>query len=177
MARYDLYLLDREQSFMVNFFKGAVGIWFWMVLILGVSLACSTYLSGVITCLCTWLLFVVGLFRDYVQQLALGQSPGGGPAESMIRLFSRQPLATQLEQGTFTSVATGSDEIYRWFLRRFINVLPDVDRYDFGSFVANGFNVAGSSLGLTLLFLAGYLILWAVLAYYLIKSREIAGPT
>jgi ABC-type transport system involved in multi-copper enzyme maturation permease subunit len=177
MAKYDLYLLDREKSFMVNFFKGAVGIWFWMVLVIGVSLACSTYLSGVITWLCTGLLFLVGLFRDYVQQLALGQSPGGGPAESMIRLFSRQPLATQLEQGTFTSVATGSDEVYRWFLRRFINVLPDVDRYDFGSFVANGFNVAGGTLGLTLLFLAGYLLLWAVLGYYLIKSREIAGPT
>ena len=177
MARYDLYLLDRERSFMVNFFKGAAGIWFWMVLVVGVALAVSTYLSGVITWICTLFLFVVGLFRDHAQQVALGTNYGGGPAESLLRLFGRQPVAMPLEQGTFTSVATGSDEVWRWFLRRFINILPDVDRYDFSSFVANGFNVAGGTLGLTLLFLAGYLVLWAVLGYYLIKSREIAGPT
>jgi hypothetical protein len=177
MARYDLYLLDREQSFMLNFFKGAVGIWFWMVLVVGVSLACSTYLSGVITWICTLFLFLVGLFRDHAQQVAYGLNQGGGPAEALLRLFGRQPVAMPLEQGTVSNVATGSDEIWRWFMRRFINVLPDVNFYNFSDWVANGFNVAGGTLSLTLLFLAGYLLLWAVLGYYLIKSREIAGPT
>jgi hypothetical protein len=177
MAKWDLYLLDREQSFLVNFFEGAAGIWFWMVLVIGVALACSTYLSGVITWICTAFLFFVGLFREHAVEVALGKNPGGGPAEAALRLFGRQVVAAQLEQGTVTNVATGSDQVWRWFMRRFLNVLPDVDVYNFTTFVANGFHVGGGRLGLALLYLAGYLVLWAVLGYYLIKSREIAGPT
>jgi ABC-type transport system involved in multi-copper enzyme maturation permease subunit len=180
MAKYDLYLLDHDggrPAFMANFFKGAVGIWLWLVLVIGVALACSTYLSGVISWICTLFLFLVGLFREHAIEVALGKNQGGGPAESLLRLFGRQTLAAPLEGGTVSTVATHSDEVWRWFMRRFIDVLPNVNGSDFSSFVANGFSVPGSVLGWTLLFLAGYLLLWAVLAYYLIKSREIAGPT
>jgi ABC-type transport system involved in multi-copper enzyme maturation permease subunit len=177
MARYDLYLLDRERSFAANFFKGAAGIWFLMELGITLALACGTYLSGVVSWICVVFLFVLGLFRDFVQTVSIGKNEGGGPAEAMLRLLGRTNTANPLDPSTVTSVATGSDEVYRWVLRRFINVLPDVDRFDFGNFVASGFNVSGATLTVTLLFLFGYLLLWLVAAYYLIKAREIAIPS
>jgi ABC-type transport system involved in multi-copper enzyme maturation permease subunit len=177
MARYDLYLLDREEPFLINFFKGAAGVWFWTELVVSVALACSTWLSGVISWICVVFLFLVGMFRDFVLTVAAGTNVGGGPSESLVRLIGKQSLALPMESGTVTNVVTGSDELFRWVMRRFIDVIPDVDRYDFSSVVANGFNVSGGTLGLTLLFLAGYLLLWLVLAYYLIKSREIAIPS
>jgi hypothetical protein len=177
MARYDLYLLDATQPFLVNFYKGAVGIWFWMCLVLGLALACSSYLSGVISWLCVLFLVLLGWGRDFVQSIALGKNDGGGPAESLIRLFERQNAIMPLEETTATRVATGYDEVYRWMLRRVIDVLPDVVRFDFGARVANGFDVSGWNLAYTLLFLAGYLLPWAVLAYYLIKSREVASSS
>jgi hypothetical protein len=174
MAQHDLYLLDAEQPFWLNFFKGAIGLWFWVCLATGLAIACSTYLSGVITWLCVWFLFLMGVFRDYARLVAEGRNEGGGPMESMLRLFNRQYLNAPLESTTATSIATFSDDIFRWVMRLFLAVFPDVDRYDFSSLVATGFNVSVSELTLTALYLGGYLLPWLVLAYYLVRSREVA---
>jgi hypothetical protein len=90
-------------------------------------------------------------------------------------MLGRQPLAAQLDETTTTKFATGGDEVFRWALRRFVDVLPNVYLFDVSDQVANGFNVSGSQLLLTFILLVGYLLPWAVLGYYLIKSREIAG--
>lgn len=177
MARYDLYFLDREGSFLVNFFKGAVGIWFWTELLIVLALTCSAYLSGVVTWISVLFLFGVGMFRDFLITLAMGKNEGGGPAESLVRLFGRSNAILPLEAGTINTVALGSDQVYQWVLRRFIGFFPDVSLCDFSGFVANGFDVSTVTLVTTLLILVGYLLLWLVGGYYLIKSREIAIPT
>jgi ABC-type transport system involved in multi-copper enzyme maturation permease subunit len=177
MARYDLYFLDREGSFFANFFKGAAGIWFWTELLLIVALACSTYLSGVVTWISVIFLFGVGMFRDFVITLAKGQNEGGGPGESLVRLFGRSNAILPLDPGAGSTFAKGSDVVYQWVLSRCFYVIPDVWSCDFSGFVANGFNVSGDTLLAALVYLAGYLLLWMVLGYYLIKSREIAIPT
>jgi hypothetical protein len=174
MAQYDLYLLAAEQPFALNFFKGSLSLWFWVCLVTGVAIACSTYLSGVISWLCVTFLFGVGMFRDWFQSVAEGKNEGGGPMESMLRLFGRQTPAATLESTTATSIATFSDQIIRWFMKLFMAIFPDVDRYDFSSLVASGFNISASELVLTALYLGGYLLPWLVLAYYLVRSREVA---
>ncbi|HJT77244.1 MAG TPA: ABC transporter permease [Gemmataceae bacterium] len=181
MAKYDLYLMDQqlpqranEVRFYVNFFKGTVGIWFWMCLVTGVAVACSTYLSGVIAWLCVGVLFLLGMIREFVEKVAQGLNDGGGPAEALLRLFERKVVAAQLEKTDLTQVATGSDELYRWVMRWFLNAVPDVTLFDFGNLVGSGFDVSLWHLAFTVLYLGAYLLPWAVLAYYLIKSREIA---
>ncbi len=181
MAKYDLYLMDQqlpqranEALFYLNFFKGTVGIWFWMCLVTGVAVACSTYLSGVISWLCVGVLFLLGIIREFVGKVAEGVNDGGGPAESLVRLFERKVVAAQLDKTDLTQVATGSDEVYRWVMRWFLNAVPDVNLFDFGNLVGSGFDVSGWHIAFTVLYLGAYLLPWAVLAYYLIKSREIA---
>ena len=66
------------------------------------------------------------------------------------------------------------DQGFQWMLRRLLNVIPDVDRFTWSNYVAEGFNVPGADILLNTLILAGYLLPWAVLAYYLFKSREVA---
>ena len=44
------------------------------------------------------------------------------------------------------------------------------------SYVAEGFNISAAQMGMDFLLLVGYLLPWAVLAYYLIRWREIANP-
>src|SRR5207245_1272294 len=60
MAKYDLYFrLDDPDSradswmFGLNFFKGAGGLWLRLCLVIGVAVALSTYLTGVISFLTT----------------------------------------------------------------------------------------------------------------------------
>jgi hypothetical protein len=51
-----------------------------------------------------------------------------------------------------------------------------VDRFDLTSYVAEGFNISGGQMVVHFLLMVGYLLPWALLAYYLIKWREIANP-
>jgi len=59
-------------------------------------------------------------------------------------------------------------------MRRILNVIPDIERFNWTSYVAEGFNINGEFLTMNLLFMVAYLLPWAVLSYYLMRSREIA---
>lgn len=184
MAKYDLYFRvdDHEGKtdrlwFSWNFFKGAAGLWFLLCLGIGVALTMSTYLSGVITLLCTGFLIFMGYFQDFIATLAYGTNFGGGPMESMLRLFKGQNQVAPLDDTAASRVAATSDVALRWVLRRVLNVLPDVDRFSLTEFVAEGFNISGEQLLMGFVLLTGYLLPWAILAYYLIRAREIAAPT
>lgn len=175
VAKGDLYMLLGEKTVAVNFFKCAAGLWFLLCLVIGLAVACSTYLSGIISGLVTMFLFIGGFFSEYIQSLSQGQEQGGGPGESLIRLANQLPLAAQIEQTPAARVATFSDEAFRWGLRRFVNVLPDVNRFFLTDYLASGFDINEVQLLVdNVLPLAGYLLPWAILAYYLMKTREVA---
>ena len=80
VARRDFYLLAGQRSFAVNFLKGIIGMWCTHMMVLAVAVACSTYLTGVISLLCTLFLFGAGLFTDYIQPLGRGQGSRRRPA-------------------------------------------------------------------------------------------------
>ncbi|MFO0809284.1 MAG: hypothetical protein U0746_11710 [Gemmataceae bacterium] len=175
VAKYDLYLLAGDAGFSLNFFKGAFGLWLVIAMATAIAVACSTYLSGIISFLVTIMLLFAGLAQEFIQGLADGSSVGGGPAESLLRLAGNKNITVPLDPSAAGSFAQFYDGVFRWVLRRFLNVIPDVDRFNWSTFVAEGFNVAGSELVSGSLILFGYLLLWGLLAYYLMKSREVAN--
>jgi hypothetical protein len=178
VAPRDLYLLPAEGPFWINFLKGMIGLWFLVLLMLGVALALSTYLSGVIALLCTLILFLFGANRDFIYQVATGRAEGGGPLEAAIRLGHGRPIATPLEPGAGYDVVKGFDEGYQWVLRLVFKILPDVDRFDLHEYVASGFDISWSQVLLldNFVWLVGYLIPCFILAYYLLRFREVANP-
>jgi ABC-type transport system involved in multi-copper enzyme maturation permease subunit len=184
MAKYDLYWrLDDPKgghemaAFAMNFFKGAVGLWLRLCLVTGLAVALSTYLSGVISMLVAGMLYLGGGVIDYIQSIGLGTAPGGGPMEALFRLANRSVALVPLEEGTAATLATSADVIFRWFIRRVLDLIPDVDRYDLTSYVGEGFNIPATQLLLDVGVLGLYLLPWFIAAYYLLKWREIAGPT
>jgi hypothetical protein len=179
VARHDLYLLDQERPFELNYFKAAVGIWYRLCLMIGIGVAISTYLSGIITWIATCFLFGLGLFRDDIQKLAQGLAGGDGPNVSAIKLFTRTVSAAQLEDRPFNQAAGFLDNVFWWLMDQFIKVVPDVHRHDLSPYVLNGFDIPGLTvLGLdTLVPLVGYLVPWLIVSYYLINSREVANPS
>jgi len=184
MAKYDLYWrLDDPQgghemaAFTLNFYKGAVGLWLRLCLVIGLAVCLSTYLSGVISMLVAALLYLGGGVIDYIQSIGLGTAPGGGPMEALVRLASRQVSLVPLEESTAATIATSTDVVFRWFIRRVLDLIPNVDRYDLTSYVGEGFNIPVTQLLLDCGALSLYLLPWFLAAYYLLKWREIAGPT
>jgi hypothetical protein len=177
VAPRDFYLLADERSFEVNFLKGMMGMWCTFLLVLGVGIACSTYLSGVISWVCTMFLFGAGLFTDYIRRLAEGSEAGGGPLEAAYRIINRSPLAAPIDPGPGASILEGTDQVFRWWLGRFLSLLPDVSRWDLHHYVANGFDISwGLLVADNFVPLALQLLPWGVLAFYLMKFREIANP-
>jgi len=84
-------------------------------------------------------------------------------------------MMTPLDQTAAVKIATGYDIGFRWFLRRVLDVIPDIDRFDFTDKVSEGFSISGMDMFLNFLLMVSYLIPLAILAYHLIKTREIAS--
>jgi ABC-2 family transporter protein len=182
VAKYDLYLIEDEglDNFWQNFFKGAVGTWFNLCLIILLGVTFSTYLSGIIAWVVTMVLYLGGFFVDFVRDIASGTTSGGGPMEAFVRLNQNVNLITPLDDtAASVKLALGADKVLIWVLRRILNLLPDLSRFDMTGYVAQGFDIAfffrDDSLALRAALLFAYLLPWAVLAYYLMRSREVAA--
>jgi len=94
-----------------------------------------------------------------------------------LRLAARAPGTAPLEQTTAVRVATQLDEGFRWVIGGVLKVIPDIDRFDLTNYVSEGFNIGGGQMVLHFLLLAGYVLPWAVLAYYLMRWREVASSS
>jgi hypothetical protein len=176
MAKADLYVLVDDRPFWLNFFKGSLCIYLVACLVLGLAVVSSTYLSGIISLLLTAALCIGGLFMPYIKSLAEGRS---GPGEAFYRLANRMTESAQLDsQSATVDVMRRLDAAYRWWLRFIMNIFPDVAQYYPSDYVANGFDITWGTLLLLnfVLPVAAFLAPWAVLAYFLIKSREMANP-
>lgn len=184
MAKYDLYWrLDdpgrgsERAAFAFNFFKGTFGLWLRLCLMIGLAVALSTYLSGVISMLVAAMLYLGGGAMEYIRSIGEGTAPGGGPMEALVRMANRQVALVPLDEGATATLATTTDIGFRWLIRRVLDLIPDVDRYDLTAYVGEGFNIPFVQLLLDFGALSLYLLPWVVLAYYLLKWREIAAPT
>jgi hypothetical protein len=179
MAKPDLYFLEGDRPFFLNFIKGSVCIFMISCLVLGVSLVCSTYFSGIVSLVLAAMILIGGLFKSFVQAVAEGRSEGGGPLEAIYRLANRQVNAAPVDRqsSAIVDALLRGDAIYRSWLRLLLTLIPDVSEFYPKDYVANGFDIGGSLLLLNFILpVIAYLIPWSMLAYFLIKSREIANP-
>jgi len=175
MAEPDLYLLEYEQPFPLNYVKGMVGLWCWLCIMIGLAVACSTYLSGVLSLLVVVVIFNAGFFTDFINDVAASRTVGGGPFESMSKLMkAEQPTAPSSETAGGKALSA-ADKGWSWVIRRVSKVIPDLEAFDWSAFVAEGFNIDSQYLVVNLLMMMGYLLPWGILAYYLMKSREVAA--
>lgn len=182
VARSDLYLrqdaVDGSSDrlwFALNFFKSAFGLWLRLCLVIGLAVCLSTYLSGVVSLLIALLIYLGGFFREFIASVAFNQSPGGGPAESFYRLTTRSTMSAPLDNTVTTNIAQGADVGFRFLVRLVLDMIPDVARYDFVEFVSEGFNIPMSELLGSFILLFLYLVPWFILAFFTMKSREIAS--
>lgn len=175
MAEPDLYLLEYEQPFALNYAKGMIGVWCWLCIVVGLAVACGTYLSGVLSMMATAVIFIFGFFPGLITDVATNTNVGGGPFESMSRLIKAEQPTAPLNESAGTKALTMFDRLGAWFFRRIQNVIPDAESFNWTQFVSEGFNINTEYLVVNLLVTFGYLLPWAVLAYYLMKSREVAA--
>ena len=176
VAEGDLYILEGEKSFVENYFKAIFGLWCRVCIVLGLAIVLSTYLSGIITFLGTLFLFISAYFTDHIKDLASSNSYVGGPARAASQLLNAQQSSTMLDaRNPVTRLTEGLDNFFSWIIRRFINLVPDVEAFSWTNYISEGFNIPFEALVMNLLLTAGYLLPWFVLGFYLLRSREVAA--
>ncbi|MFL5342467.1 MAG: hypothetical protein ACJ8F7_20165, partial [Gemmataceae bacterium] len=133
-----------------------------------------------VTFLATLFFTVLGFGRWFIISMAMvpiGQPDqfNPGPTDSLRKLITGESLGMASDSTSATQQVTqGADEVFRWCLRRLLNLLPNMERLSWSDYVANGFNIPLDDLGLNLIFVLAYLSLWAAAAHFLMKEREIA---
>ncbi len=176
MAEADLYLVEGQRSFAENYYKASFGLWCRLVIVIGIAVTLSTYLAAMIALIGTLFLYLSAYFAEHIADIGAGTSIGGGPFESTLRMVRGESPTMPLDQNTGALGAiTWGDAAYSWFFRRYANIIPDVDAFAWSDFLAEGYNVSWEYLVVNFLILVGYLLPWGVLAYYLMRNREVAA--
>lgn len=176
MAEGDLYFLEGERPFSVNYFKASFGLWCRVALVLGLAVCLSTYLAGVISFLGTVFLYLAGFATEHLMDMASGRSVAGGPATAMNKLLrAEMPTAPSDPSNPLTGAIDIMDIVFAWIVRRFINLVPDVQGFSWTDYLKEGFDVPPEYLAMNFLVAAAYLLPWFILGYYLLRSREIAA--
>ncbi|MEX0818972.1 MAG: ABC transporter permease [Pirellulaceae bacterium] len=176
MAERDVYILDRDASFLANLAKGYVGIWLQMVMVTSFGVMFSTFLSGAVAMMATLSSIVVGYFSNFIFGVATGSQEGGGPIESFIRIVTQQNVQVDLEMGKApTSIVQGFDMVFMMFMQAMTGMLPDYGKFTTTQYVAYGYNIDGTLMSIQLLTAFCYVFVVSLIAYYLLKTREIAA--
>lgn len=177
MSAADLYLKAGESTFGWNMFKGFLGLWMQMILIICVGVMFSTFLSGPVAMVATMACLVLGFFGGLAFDVATGEVPGGGPIESLIRIPLQTGAMVDLDLGNpvleKTIKVVDSGMMYTLF--SVFKAIPSFGQFNTGDYVAYGYNIYGGLVARHLTMTLCYFLLTSVIAYFFLKTREIAA--
>lgn len=177
MAAPDLYLRAGDSTFGWNLFKGFLGIWMQMVMIICLGVMFSTFLSGPVAMVATLTSLILGFFGGLALDVATGAASGGGPIESFIRM----PLGTgsevefDLGNPTLELVIQKFDQGLMFTIWTVFQALPSFGQFNTSEFVAYGYNIFGGLVARHLTMTVAYFLLTSLVAYFFLKTRELAA--
>ncbi|MFK7735372.1 MAG: ABC transporter permease [Pirellulaceae bacterium] len=177
MAVADCYLRAGDAAFGWNMFKGFLGIWMQMVLIICLGVMFSTFLSGPVAMVATMTCLVMGFFGGLAVDIASGDTPGGGPIESLIKIPMQTSAMVDLDLGNpaLESVIKGMDTGIMYTLVTLFQAIPSFGQFNTADFVAYGFNVVPALVARHLTMTLCYFVLTSLIAYFFLKTRELAA--
>jgi hypothetical protein len=176
MAQADVYVRGQDAPFVWNFCKGYIGIWLQMVIITCFGVMFSTFLSGPVAMFATVVTYMVGLFKEFIINVATGEQVGGGPLESLIRLLTQKNVMIELDMGPLVErTVKAFDAVFMFFMWLAARVFPDYTSFNTSRFVAHGFNIDGNLLAQHCLITLAFVVVLSIFGYFFLKSREIAA--
>jgi hypothetical protein len=159
-----------------NFCKGYLGLWMQMVIVTCFGVTFSTFLSGPVAMFASCIVYVVGMFKEFITSVATGEQMGGGPLESFIRLVTQKNISVDLDMGTVVDrTVKVFDGVFMFFMWLGARVIPDFTSFNTSRFVAYGFNIDGNLVAQHLLVTLAFVVVLSIFGYFFLKSREIAA--
>lgn len=156
-----LVVVADNDSFAWNLFKSLLVLWLMTVLVVIVSIFCSTFLSWPIAVV---LSLVILLGRWCVEQVGAGTAGMGASVVTDL----------QLGQWEKAQVVSRSVEALNQMLVTVARFLPDISRFSATELIEHGVSIPGQVLVDSLLVLGGFGLPILVLAYIFLKNKEVA---
>ncbi|QOV91815.1 ABC transporter permease [Humisphaera borealis] len=156
-------LVEADHWFGINLFKGLLLLWMLSILVVTISVFCSTFLSWPIAVVLT-LLLLMG--RWGVNQL--GDSLNAGASRSVVQDLFKTKDATK------TRAVTDSLEALSSVLRNVAPLLPDVNQFPLMEDLDRGVSIPIHKMTRALLELLVYGVPLLMLTYVVLKRKEVA---
>lgn len=173
-ARADIYFRGPDGLYFGNFLKGYLGIWCQMMIVISMGVAFSTFLSSPVTMIATLVAIVVGFFGDFIRELAVPDTSGGGPVESFFRVVTQNNMETPLETGLATTIIEQVDKLAVFLLDKLTYLAPDFAKLNFSEFLTYGYSINSDRILVAVSIAVGFCLGLAILGYFGLKTREIA---
>jgi hypothetical protein len=172
----EVYFLAKPTSFEWNFAKSVLTIWFRVLIVTVVAIVASTVLKSYVVVLLAIMVLVIGSYYGFMHDIISSEAKGGGPIESAIRIFTRQNLVTDLEEGFVNDyIVFPIDEFIRNAVMRPVEwVVPNLSALETSQFVAEGVNIPSSRIERNSLLVFGYVIPAFIVGHFLFRTRELA---
>jgi hypothetical protein len=117
----------------------------------------------------------LGYFANFVMGLFTGEVEGGGPSESMVRMFTQKNVILELEPTMTTQAIKGFDFVSTMIMAGICTLLPDYGGFNTSDYVANGFDIQNSIVLRHFLVTLVYVGVLTTVGYFFLKTREIAA--
>ena len=181
VTRSGVYLRPGDSSFQWNLTKAYISIWLQMTVIIAFGVMFSTFLSGPVAMVATFVCALLGFFAEQIYDtryyIDANISRGGGPIESMVRIIKQDAMTTELDvDTTAAAVIKTADAGIVYAMDAIATALPNLPKMvATAEYAASGFDIFGALLLRHAVAALGYVILAFVISYFCLKSREIAA--
>lgn len=181
VTKSSIYLRPSENSFAWNLAKAYGSIWLQMTMVTAFGVMFSTFLSGPVAMIATFVCVLLGFSAEQVYDtrhyIDEGIARGGGPIESMVRLLRQDAMTTQLDVDTIAAkVIKTADAGIVYSLDAIATALPNLPKMvGTAEYAASGIDIFGSLLARHAAATLGYCVLAFMVSYFFLKSREIAA--
>jgi len=182
VAQADFYLRRGSGSFVANYAKSCLGIWFSMLIVTALGVMFSTFLAGPVALLAALSVVLVGQFREFIQRLfesqVTGDSkivPGGGPIESLYRIVTQTSITLDLDPNPAVTAMKALDTVLLAPMRLGAALFPSLSALGTSDFLAGGFDIPWDLLGAHAMETLGYVVAFFVVGAVCLKAREVAA--
>ncbi len=181
VTRSGVYLRPDENPFWWNLTKAYLSIWLQMTMVIAFGVMFSTFLSGPVAMVATFVCVLLGFSAEQVYDtrhyIDAGISRGGGPIESMVRLLKQDAMTTELDvESVAADVIKTTDAGIVYTLDAIATALPNLPKMvSTAEYAASGFDIFGALLCRHAAATLAYCLVAFVISYFFLKSREIAA--
>ena len=153
-----------------------------MMIVTAFGVMFSTFLSGPVAMFATISSMVMGFFAQSIFDVASGKQQGGGPLESMVRIFRQDNVVTDIDVGAPTRFLIKILDAAAMFIMQLVaSIMPNFNDYaelggiNTGRFVAYGFDIPSSLMAQHSAIALAFLLVITGASYFFLKTKEIAA--